>query len=232
MATTPAIDAWTNAVKYIKNYGGTQTLDSLDLRAMNAANRQFHLAAPWSWSVGALEEVTLANGTQDYALVSGPTDYLRLSQVRQFVNGKFTGTMAVAGNLPATTVSVSAPTQVSMFDNGGTYTYRVWPKPAGMLLGKEITLIGDYKKTTTAITSGNKSTADILLFPDEYYYIYELLVLHYAMLYANDNRAGTVSIDVRGRSEASGIIGHAMNEINILRQQEPLSRTPEGGPVA
>lgn len=231
MATTPAINAWTNAVKYIKNYGGTQTLNSLDLLAMNAANRRFHLAAPWSWSVGALEEVALEIGTQDYPLVSEPTDFLRLSQVRQFVNGKATMTMDIVGNLPATVYSVGAPTQVTTYDTG-TLTYRVWPKPSGFLVGKEPVLMGDYKRKTTEITSGNKSTADILLFPDEYYHVYELLVLHYAMLYANDMRAGTVTLDGMGRTEATGIIGQALSEINKLRQVELLSKTPEGGPVA
>lgn len=232
MAVTPAIDAWTNAVKYIKNYGGTQTLNSLDLRAMNSANQMFHLAAPWSWTVGGLEEVTLANGTQDYALVTSPADFLRLSQVRRFENGKYTGSMSIVGNLPVTTSSLSAPTQVTMFLAGSDLTYRVWPKPTGMLTGKEIVLIGDYKKETTLITSGNKSTASILLFPDDYYYVYELLVLYYAYLYANDMRAGTTTVDSQGRAQYTGILALAMDGINNIRQREHLSLNPEGGPVA
>lgn len=232
MAVTPAIDAWTNAVKYIKNYGGSATLNSLDLRVMNSANQMFHLASPWSWSVGGLEEVTLANGTQDYALATSPADFLRLSQVRQFVNGRYTGTMSIAGNLPETIYATSNPTQVSMYLDGSTLTYRVWPKPTGFLSGKEIVLIGDYKKETTLITSGNKSTASILLFPDDYYYVYELLVLYYAYLYANDMRAGTTTVDAMGRPSYTGILALAMAEINILRQRELLSLTPEGGPVA
>jgi hypothetical protein len=226
MATTPALTAWTNAGLYDKGYTGGVAANSLDLRIMNAANRRFHLAAPWSWTLGALTATTLVNGTQDYTIASPPSDFLRLQQVRRYDNARFNSNLEVAAALPATT-AVGDPSLVTTFDDGAL-KYRVWPKPTAL---NASIILGEYKKTTTEITSGNKSTADILLFPDEYYYVYELLVLHYVLKYGNDQRAGTAQFDTSGKIIFTGVLGEAMSAIQELRAQETMSKNADGNPT-
>lgn len=222
MATTTAKTAWDNALRYAKNYGPNADHRFL---AMNAANQRFHLAAPWRWSLGSLSETNLADNTQDYTITSPPTDYLFLHQVQKWSGGQMLTPMQVVGTLPATTNVAASPTRVTVF-NDGALKYRVWPKPTGQGTNPSV-LIGEYKRSTTLITSGNESTASILLFPDDYYYIYELFVLHYVLKYSHDQRAGMAQIGPSGVAY-TGVLAEAIAAVAEIQQREMQSYTSDG----
>ena len=222
MAVTTAKTAWDNAVRYVKNYGANADHRFL---AMNAANQRFHLAAPWRWSLGSLSETNLADNTQDYTIASPPSDYLYLHQVRKWAGGQWQTPLQVVATLPTTTNVLASPTQVTVF-NDGALKYRVYPKPTGQGTNPTV-LIGDYKRSTTLITSGNESTASILLFPDDYYYVYELFVFHYALMHAHDNRAGTAQIGPSGVAY-TGVLAEAIAALAEIQQREMQSYNSEG----
>lgn len=224
MATKAAQDAWASALLYIKSFrpGATADASVLELQVLNAANRFFHLHAPWSWTLGELAEVTLANGTQDYAIGSPPSDYLAPHRVAVLTQGRHKSDLDVVAKLPPSSASFTGdPKKVAIWDNAGALTYRVWPEPTGMTSGSEHVLRGQYKLTTTEITAGNKGTADVLLFPDDYYHVYEALVLYFALFFANDTRAGSTQIATNGSRQHSGIMGLAMSALADVRTLEP-----------
>lgn len=230
MALKPAQDAWTSAKAYVKDLVGANGT-TVELQALNSANRFFHLAHPWSWTLGALSAVNLVNGTQDYTIATPPTDFLRPHQVKNYTGAESCTDLEIVGYLPASVTVLGNPTKVSVFDPGsGAYKYRLWAVPTGMLAGVEHHLVGEYKRTTTTITSGNKATASILSFPDDYYYVYEALVLYYALLYANDVRAGVTQIASNGSRQSSGQLGFCLAAIQDLKTTELPSLNTMGTP--
>lgn len=230
MGTKPAADAWTSSREYVKGLIGSAE-ETIKLQALNSANRFFHLSHPWEWSLGTLSEVTLENGEQDYTITSPPTDYLRLHQVRRLSQDRWVGNLEIVGKLPATVRVDGDPRKVAVFDPGaGAYKYRLWPRPAGMTSGVPHYLIGEYKKALTLITAGNVSTASILPFPNDYYHVYEGLVLYYALLFANDVRAGTMQVASNGSRQATGQLGFCVAAIQDLQRAEAPSQDSLGVP--
>lgn len=213
MATIAPSTALAYASSFIR--GGRLTDPTVELRIMDDANKMLWMLHPWSWSLGALGTVTFADGTQDYT-VSDPGDFLRIQWAAR-TNGDYLKPIGPMAALPVLSAHKGPTAKVAVAGiSGGNITLRYWPVPNTTDTG--LTL---YKKTTTKITDGNKATATTLTFPDEFYPLYQEIVLYKAWQFTSDPRAGGAQSN--GQQNAyTGQLGLVMALAKDYYDGEPL----------
>lgn len=212
MATIAPSTALTYAKRFVKN--GRVDDSSIAVRILDDANKMLWMVAPWSWSIGALDPVTLADGVQDYT-VSDPGDFLRI----QWAARSDSDTLYNIGVVPALPVLAAHKGQVKKIahvsTSGGNVTVRTWPTANST---DKVLLL--YKKTSTAVTAGNKDTTTTLVFPDEFYPLYQEMVLYKAWQFFGDPRAGGAQSN--GQQNAfSGQLGLVMALVREYLAGEP-----------
>jgi len=206
----------TNALNFAKRMIGDAPLDdtNLQLRVLNAAANLIHMAAPWRWSVGELDSNSIANGTIDYDFVD-PTDvFYLLGGELNHADGK-KDTLQAVSYLPNNTVIAGTPQQVMLVDAD---TYRVYPSPSGFAATFPVIRVF-YKKKNTVITAGNVGTATTLLFPDEWFFVFEQACLMFAYQFINDPRGGSAQF-AGGQSAFSGQWGVTMSLLQYMIEKE------------
>lgn len=85
-------------------------------------------------------------------------------------------------------------------------------------------LRGLYKKTAPDLTTGI-STAGALIMDDDWFYVYREFVLYYAYKFADDPRAGGVTVAVTPsgvQRSFTGQLAVCQSLIEDLRMQEPV----------
>jgi len=207
------------AMDYAKRFVGDMPVDDSEvkLRILNDASDMVHEAANWRWTVAFLSSQALTFGTIDYDFTD-PTDLLYLVKGR-LVNGNVSPAieedLTVTHNLSNDTSIDGQPTQIAIVDAD---TYRIQPVPQGTS-GEEPTILTWYKLQNTDITTGNVSTASTLLFPDEWFWVYQQVVLLFAMTFTNDFRTGTVTVNGNTVSY-SGQWGVVQGALEVMKEKE------------
>jgi hypothetical protein len=197
-----------NALDYAKRFVGRVPLDDTEikLRMLDDAHKKLWMAAPWRWTVATGEIVSLVNDTQDYNLTA-LTDFLYISQA-SYTNGQEKNDLVVASVLPAVTTQLKGrPSQVSFVD-GSPQKLRFLPVPSGYAAGAAPKVLWVYKKQAVDIASGNVSSDYNTTFgiPDEWFWVYQEIVLLKAYQFTNSPKTGGVTV-ANGAVQYSGQFG-------------------------
>lgn len=203
-------EALTYAKEFIKN----QPIDraAIGVQTLDIASTFFWMYAPWRWTVAPMTAVNVTGNTPDYTITE-PADFLYLQQAWITEADKITP-LDIVPVLPADPKQVGKPNSVA-FVNGTPAVLRLFPQPAA---GGGKWLLSTYKKTHTRITA----TSDGLIFPDEWFPVYQEIVLYWALFFADDQRAGGSSTAANGATQHSGQWGKVISTLEAMKAREDL----------
>ncbi len=195
-------------------------LDDVKDRILDSPNRIIWNSAPWRWTLGSLDAITLVNNTQNYTLAL-PADYFYPYQGWITTGADPVQQIEFMPTLPTDVGVVGLPKRVSIIGEAGTTAaVRFYPKPGSLNPTSRFYAI--YKRSPPTITRNNAGTPGILGMPDEWIHVYEAGVLYYAYLFSDDQRAGGASNAGEGRTQYSGQLGLFMGLLDEMKQREPL----------
>lgn len=220
-STYKPIDAIDSAKAMIKG----MPIERVQIRVLNDVCSMLWLAAPWRWTVGALEDIELESAEQDYSITM-PSDFLYLQS--SYISDN-------AGNIPrilniepyiVPAGKVGTPTRIALIsteeeDDVITGNFRIAPVPGNIPTGWTVNSL--YKKTAPVLKNSNINNAGLLVFDDEWFYVFVSGVLYYAYLFGDDQRAGGAQIDPSsGKVTFSGQRGVFEANILQMKQREKL----------
>lgn len=213
-ATYAPNDAFTFAKTMVKS----MPLDDVKVQILDDAAKMIWHAAPWRWTVAAFPDVTVAANTADYT-VSIPADFLYL-QESYLIDEGTDGTPRVLEVLPALSAGTikGQPSSVSV---SGT-TLSLYPIQGAIKSGSSLKVISSYKKICPKVTSGTASTAGFLVMDDDWFWVYNSCVLYLAYKYADDQRAGSATINSAGQWQFTGERAVAEANIALMKEREKL----------
>jgi len=192
---------------------------------LDDAAKFFWMHAPWRWTLGNLQVLTVTASTSDYTLTD-PADFLYIQPASVYLSegGSDVSRYIEAVSHIHSTVKLigGQPSQIS---HPATDTYRVFPKP-GTSVTAGTQIIGMYKKQCPAITESTQYTAGVQVFDDEWFWVYRSIVLYMAYLYTDDDRAGGAQSDARGNTTFTGQRGIVEANLAIMKMREPLLVPP------
>jgi len=220
----------TQALNYAKRFCSNAPIDDSDLsmRILNSASNRIHLFAPWSWSVAEHTQVDIANGMVDYTVADNSSTLLYLIKSELSRDDSKRDRIQVVHSLPANIQGAGSIAEVALTSNTNLRVSPI-PKYDSNDLPRMFTW---YKKRNTVITSGNAGTASTLLFPDEWFWVFEEFVLLYAMRFsdANSNRVGDILVS--GNSiRHNGQHGVAQEALLFMAAKEKPFLLDLGDPV-
>lgn len=208
-----------NALAYAKLFVKNSPIDNATIapQLLDTAYRFLWMLAPWSWTLGALSIVTFSSGVQDYT-ATDPEDFLRLEWAgRSRANDRMEDLSIVAA-LPSDTAYKQPPVKISVVSiSGGNINLRFWPTPNN----SSERVFSLYKKVSTKIVAGNQASA-VLVFPDEFFPLYQEIVLMKAYQYLQDQRAGSAQVDGRGQFAYTGQLAIVMAMVEQYKKAEPI----------
>jgi hypothetical protein len=206
-----------DAMTFAKRFIGRMPVDDAEikLRILDDAHRKLWTAAPWRWTIGSLDTVQLVNDQQDY-VITPVADVQHL--VRSTVHdGQNAYELAIESSIMDSAVLKGRPDRVAMI---GTNMLRFLPVPKGYTTGP--TVISLYKKQAVAIDGTNVGSAySTLGIPDDWFWVYQEIVLLRALQFANSPRVGSVAVAANGMVQYSGQYAAVEAAINEMRQKEP-----------
>jgi len=218
-----------DALSYAKRFIGNLPVDdpSLKYRILNYAHSRLWMAAPWTWTVGSIPVVTLTEGAQDYPV--SLSDFFSLVHVK-WDNGDDKNDLQIVAALPQTVAVTGKPSQVA-WTNSPASGLRVLPVPVG-ITGTAPKVFGLYKRIVTPITVANEASDYSTTFgiPQEWFWVYEELVLLRALMFAHSQRVG--SVQTNGTAVAyTGQYGAVEAALAEMRKGEEKFLTTLGGEV-
>jgi hypothetical protein len=209
-----------DALNYAKRLTGNLPIDDANLkyRVLNSAHNDLWMAAPWRWTVGDIDVVTLVNDTQDYN-VTAKSDFLFLVHAWR-TNGQEKTDLTISASLPSTSIIKGQTSQIS-YITGTPDKVRTLPVPTGYDAADLPKIVSIYKKKPTEIVVGNEANDYETTFgvPKVWFPVYEKLVLWHAYQFAFSPRSGTVTF-AGGQVQYSGQAGVAMAAIQDMRTAE------------
>ena len=189
-STYTAYDAFEYAERFISG----QDLDRFLPRILDDVHRILWMYAPWRWTLDLFPQFSLVSNTQDYT-VTLPSDFLFLQEAK-IADGKNIIHLHCGATFPATVNLISgAPSQISIQTVGSNSVARIFPCPGQFPVGATAQkLIAIYKKNAPKVDRETAQEAGYILLPDEYFWVYLEGVLWRAMKWAQDPRAGSVTV--------------------------------------
>lgn len=217
------------ALDYAKRMVGNLPIDDVDikLRILNDAAYRLHMFAPWSWTVGYLDAITLVTDQDDYA-VTDPGDVMHLLRGDLIdPDGSILDRhIWPAHNLPA---DDSAKGPVNFMELTSATNVRLYPTPSGQPANTKILPL--YRKAMTQITEANDEVAATLDFPDEWHWVYDSLVLFEASRFDNGGvHQGTIQVGANGQTAYTGQYAEVMANLEFMRRVEKPLRLDTGEP--
>lgn len=195
-----------DAMAYAKRFVGNMPIDdsTIKFRILDDAHVKLWMAANWSWTLGALEVVSLTNDTQEVNLAGAYTDFLGLVHASYVGSGgqETKGDIAISAILPVTTIITGRPTQI-MYVPGTPNKVRFLPVPTGyatLPVSQVPKVLAIYKKKRTEIVTGNAGNSYLTTsgVPDEWFWVYQEIVLLKAYQFTHDPRLGNVQTGPNG----------------------------------
>lgn len=181
-----------DAINYAKRWVGNAPIDDTNLlyRILNDATCMLWMAAPWLWTVAPFEEVTVVNGTQDVSL-GGSYSNLMIPIHFNWTDGQIKKDIQVASVLPSTS-SLNGTISQAAYVAGSPNKMRFYPVPAGYASGTKVN--GFYKLVAPVIAAGNINTAysTITGGHDEWFWVFQEIVLLKAYRFIKDAREGII----------------------------------------
>lgn len=207
------------AVEFAKPFiKGMETVESVAGIILDSALKELWMEAPWRWTLGTLEVVTLVANTQDVSLVSTYTDLLYLvhSYITDGVGAN--RSLEVVPSLPLDTNLKGQPSQVA-FVAGTPQKLRFFPVPPPMLQTTKVVSL--YKKVCPSIQRTYMYVPGQQVFDDEWFHVYCDLVLYYMYKFADDQRAGGVTMTANG-PQYTGQLAVYKAKVWEMKQREKL----------
>lgn len=214
-----------DAFDYVNAFVKFPNLEAARPGILDDAAKFFWMAAPWRWTLGYLSALTVTASTSDYTLTD-PADFLYIQPNSVYLSegGSDVGRYLEVVSQIHSTVKVigGQPSQIS---HPATDTYRIFPKP-GTSVTSGTQIIGMYKKQCPVVNESTQYTAGRQVFDDEWFWVYRSIVLYFAYLYTDDQRAGGAQVDSKGNATFSGQRGIVEANIAIMKMREPLLVPP------
>lgn len=191
-----------DALAYAQRFIGGLPLDdaAIKLRLLDDAHKQLWNADNWNWTIGTLETVSLVNNTQDVSLLTPPSDFLNLLHCTMIMSNGEKTDLKVSANLPSTLIVKGSPTQVQAITNGAQpQQLRFFPVPSGYSDPPKVLSV--YKKVSGQVngsTETNSYNATPFFVPDEWFHVYQEIVLLKAFEFAGDPRLGSIQVGPQG----------------------------------
>jgi len=216
-----------DAFAYAKYYTKGVPLEVVKGEILNDASALFWNSGPWAWTLGTITSVTVGNVQE--VTITKPADFLRLQRV-WFERTPGSTDLKVVSFIPVTTQE-GVPKYACYVSSGGDKVRFDVKYPASTEAAPNLRMI--YKKTAPLFTNPY-STAGSLLFDDSYFYIYRECVLFAAYKFADDPRAGSVTITKapggQVQKQYTGQRALVQGLFEDLKLQEPVSwDMPETG---
>jgi len=205
------------ALDYAKRFVGQLPVDdaAIKLRVLNDAHAKLWMAAPWRWTVESLEVVTVVNDQQEYDLEEHE-DFLFLVSSK-ITDGESIHDLIPCSTLPVTNVFKGLPRQVQ-YVKGEPDKLRLFPVPTGYSNPPKILSV--YKRKLTPLSEENiDEDYSNLGIPDEWFWVYQEIVLLKAMQFAHDPRLGGVTYS-EGKAAYTGQHGVVEAVIDEMRRAE------------
>jgi hypothetical protein len=219
-STLRPIDAFESVNAFVK----FPNLEAIRPSILDDAAKFFWMNAPWRWTLGNITALTLTANTSDYT-ITDPADFLYIQPGSVYLSegGSDVGRyIEVTSHIHSTVKLIGG--QPSQISHPATDTYRVYPKP-GTSVTAGTQIIAMYKKQCPAITESTQYTAGTQVFDDEWFWVYRSIVLYFAYLYTDDQRAGGAQSD--GKSVTyNGQRGIVEANLAIMKMREPLLVPP------
>ena len=211
------LDAIDSAKLFIKN----MPLERVQVSILNDVAYMIWMAAPWRWTLGTIAAVPLVAATQDYT-VSLPADFLHAVSIYITDGDKPVRYLNIEPLFPADVGVKGQPSRIAVTGSaGGSGTYRLSPKP-GTISSPAPSIFTLYKKIMTKITDATVGTAGVQVFDDEWFWVYKAGVLWMSYLFADDQRAGSVTATRDGKVQYSGQRAVFEAGLEFMKQHEKL----------
>jgi hypothetical protein len=219
------------ALDYAKRFIGNIPVDdsAMNVRILDSAHKRLWMRAPWRWTVGMLEPAAMVNGQQEINLVATAADLSYLLHAR-VVNTDNPHDLQVVSHIPENYGLISGrPSQIA-FVSGTPQKLRLSPSPSGYTTLP--TIFSAYKRTATELTSGNigSSYSTLAGVPDDWFWVYEEMVLLRALQFVNSPRAGSVTVN-GNQAQYTGQMGVVEAAIQEMLAHEKKFFDSLGGPV-
>src|SRR5512146_3287040 len=168
-STRRPIEALEYAKEFLKSM---PVIEKAGAEILNSSLCYFWMAAPWRWTLGSLPTVPLASNTQDYT-ISVPTDLLYVESAYVADGTNTPRALEVVATLPTAGGHKGQPSRIALVSSA----LRVYPTPGTLLSSPTQTVYGLYKKKVPQITRTNMYTSGVQVFDDEWFYVFEDIVL-------------------------------------------------------
>lgn len=223
-ATYAPILAFNYCLQLIKS----MPLQTIQLQILQDAADTLWMAAPWRWTIGTIGPIALVNN-QSFVAETFPADFLRLEKATITGNVTSSPLLVVVANVPTPTLT-QMPRTVAADVTNNKLTFETNFVQAA---NEAYKLRALYKKTDTKFDSATIQTGNLGM-DDEWFWVYNEMVLYYAYKYADDQRAGQVQVQMAldgvGASKVqynyTGQLGVAHAAIEQMRLSEPMILVP------
>lgn len=206
-----------NAFVYVKSYVKQMPLQNVGPALLDEISKIMWMHAPWRWTLGALPATNLTSNTQDFTITT-PSDFLML----------YDGWISDGANVFRRIIPTAAlPTDVKVVGNPSMIAhvsgndYRIYPKTGTLPSAPAQQFILRYKKQAPVITNETQFTSGFLGMDDEWFWVFQAGVLWKAYQWADDSRAGSVSISDKGH-QYSGQMGVFFDGLRQMTEKEKL----------
>ncbi len=205
---------------FVKTLIKKMPLETVQARILDDISKYIWMSAPFRWTLGVISPITLVSNTQDYTKTT-PSDFISL------VNSYLTDGSGVVTHLrtmPSLPPAVGINGNPRFVSYEGSNLYRISPNPGIIPALPTRQLISWYKKSSPIIKASNIGTPGALIFDDEYFPVYTAGVLWLSYLYADDQRAGTCTVDGKGNISYTGqnAVFHSMLQEMINHEPIPV----------
>lgn len=207
-----------DAITYAKRFVGRIPLDDseLKLRLLQDAADRFHTYFPWSWTLGTLDAISINNDQQEYTFTD-PNDffYILKGEIRQPAQTE-TVKLRPAHSIPLSNEKGNP----NLISKASATTLRLSPTPDGYQ--DNASLYVWYKKKNNVLDAGNVTTASTLLFPDEWFWVFQEIVLAKAFEFENTGRAGNVQVQDNKITYTGQLAKAQAALMEMARREKPL----------
>lgn len=213
-ATRVPYEALELAKEFVKKMPVERIVDILD-----SIHKRIWMAAPWRWTVGVCEPVSVTADTSDFNLVSPPSDFLYI--VKAYIwDGEGLTELTPEPALPSGNTQKGNPNKIA-YVPGGTPKFRVHPVFGSINPTKNYKLLVWYKKAPPDITLTTCYTAGSLVMDDAWFNVFEEGILWKCYQFGDDPRAGNVAVQ-QGQTQYSGQRAVFEDSLNFMRGVEPM----------
>lgn len=209
-----------DAIDFVKKHIKDIPVSSIDAQMCDAVSSLMYIEAFWRWTIQNIPatSIPLVDGTQDYNV---PTNIYRMYRgriVRTDVTPDEYQEIDIVEYLPPDLHPIGPWAIAAVAHDEALGKFRL--SQAVSISGSETyELQGDYQINPTKITDAN--LASTLWFPDQYFMPVFVEGLKWkAYEYADDSRAGNVTIDKNGRRQTTGQAGKFYFGLDVMKQAE------------